>query len=551
MPGNRLNSQLNTGEASPIIESTSWYDRRSMDGREAALVVAQDRQNNGPDMKREQPVRLDAWVAASQPQLGPARRKVLLSVAELTQDGDWVASSQVKELSGGQRQPVNRHLRALESDGLVSLQFRGRGMPLYVKATSAGLRAVGLRGPLRAPEPVVMEPAPGPAPVETAPAPAPAPSGRMERFASSLYQALQPYLAGLEYQEFRRLLIVNLAAALGRRQAPAPAPAPAAIEAPAEPAAQPVSARQIINQAVRTTVSQALHPEPAAPAPAPVEPEVLEAEPPAPAPAPAMAAASQPAQPAAAPEVLAPESRPGGPVRLPLLNPAEQALEDRLALSANPAHRDLPWWQRTKEFSDQWDRMRRWRLGTLGTCFTSFAPRWEHVDWPLFNRGRRQADARGARYMDWIEAQFDRLNNKVPAKELQGDEAVNAWQKRMAKAEARTASSGELGPPPYTPETFNVFNPDHAGYAEELLGQIMSLAQRVYGDDPDGPVRLLGQAVLNGNLPLTALDLRPQWKGQVLAALGAHATPVAPTATSAQTAAAAAVMAATRPAVII
>lgn len=525
--------------------------RGRLDDGKAEQAVTQDRQNNGPDARREQPVRLDAWVAASQPQLGPARRKVLLSVAELTQDGDWTPSSRVKELSGGQRQPVNRHLRALEEDGLVSLQFRGRGMPLYVKATPAGLRAVGLRGPLRAPEPVVES---APALHPSQPDLAPATTGRLERFASSLFQALQPYLAGLEYQEFRRLIIINLAAALGRRPAVAAAPVPAPampVQAPALPApAQPISAGEALSQAVAAAVSQALHPAAQKPAPeaAPASAQTAAPEH-APEPAPAQAEAppspAPPAPQAETPEVLAPESRPGGPARLPVLNQAEQALEERLAQSANPEHRDAPWWRRTKEFSDTWDRVRRWRLGRLGTYFTSFAPRWEHPDWPHFNRARRQADARGARYQDWVEAQFDRLANQVPPRELQGDEAAAAWQSRMIKAEPETSRSGELGPPPYTAESFNVHNPDHAAYAEELLGQILSLAQRVYGDDPDGPVRLLGQAVLSGSLPLAALDLRPQWKGQVLASLGRQATGAA-----AQTAAAA-VMAATRPAVII
>lgn len=492
-------------------------------------------------------MRLDAWVAASQPQLGPARRKVLLSVAELTQDGDWVASSQVKELSGGQRQPVNRHLRALEEDGLVALQFRGRGMPLYVKATSAGLRAVGLRGPLRAPEPAAEAlPAPRTDQPEFAPAPAPARTGRLERFASSLYQALQPYLAGLEYQEFRRLLIINLAAALGRRPvAAAVAAAAPAIPAPAAP--QPLSAGDAIGLAVRAAVSQALNP-PTVPAPGPEAAAPSPPETPAPLPAPAQAAAPTPEP--VAPEILPPE-RPTGPaLRLPMLNAAEQALEERLASSANPQYRDTPWWQRTKDFSDLWDRVRRWRLGRLGTYFTSFAPRWEHPDWASFNRARRQADARGAHYGDWIEAQFDRLDNRVPPRDLLGDEAAEAWQSRMMKAEPETAQSGELGPPPYTNESFNVHNPDHAAYAEELLGQILSLARRVYGEDADGAVRLLSQAVLSGNLPLAALDLRPQYKAQAYAVLGNQSPSLAPP-SAAQTAAAAAVMAATRPAVII
>lgn len=42
----------------------------------------------------------------------------------------------------------------------------------------------------------------------------------------------------------------------------------------------------------------------------------------------------------------------------------------------------------------------RWRLGSLGTSFTSFGPRWRHPEWNKFNRARQQTDARGDRYLD-------------------------------------------------------------------------------------------------------------------------------------------------------
>jgi hypothetical protein len=74
-----------------------------------------------------------------------------------------------------------------------------------------------------------------------------------------------------------------------------------------------------------------------------------------------------------------------------------------------------------------------------------------------------------------------------------------------------------LGPPPYTLDTFNLNNPDHASYAEQVLAEIGELAQRVFGNDPDGPLRLVEQAVKNNTLPVAALDLRPSWKERILA----------------------------------
>lgn len=466
------------------------------------LMLAHDRQNNDQDGRRGEPVRLDAWVAASQPQLGPARRRVLLAVAELSKNGEWVSSSEVKAISGGQRQPVNRHLRALELDGLVTLQFQSKGMPLYVKATPAGLRAVGLRGPLRTPEPV---PSPAAVPPAAAPTPeaspaeaiAPAAPGRLERFVSSFYQALQPHLVGLSYTDFRRLLVANLTAALGRGARP-DSPTPYA-QPPAPAASDP---GQAFKTAIQQTIQDALGRQPA-----PAGPQTVVVSQ-------ASAGYSQAPRPESLPLRFRAET-----TEPPVLNTAETALEERLAQSCNSEHRQAAWWQRSKDFSDVWDRVRRWRLGSLSTTFTSFGPRWQHPDWDAFNRARRQADARGARYLDWIEAQFDRLNNRVAPADLHGDEAVAAWQNRMRQTGGAVQGGGELPPPPYTPESFNIHNPEHAAYAEEVMEQICSLAQRVFGDDSDGPVRLLSQAVQSGNLPLAALELRPQWRDSVVAAL--------------------------------
>ncbi|MBI5521403.1 MAG: hypothetical protein HY910_02155 [Desulfarculus sp.] len=444
-----------------------------------------------PSPPRKEPVRLDAWVAASLPNLGPARRNILMMAAELTADGSWVPSSQIKEHFGAQRQPVNRHLRALQADGLVLLDNRGRGLPLYVKVTAAGRRALGLRGPQRPAESLAevspaletaSAPAADPEPA-TVPPPSPATNGqpaapsRGERFAQNLYESLRPFLRGLEYQDFRRLLMQTLAEALGR----VPAGQIAAPSQPQQPAA--LLLRQVI---------------PLAPEPQPAAPAV---------------------------EVLAPAQT------LPALGAAEEALEERLNVSCHPERRDEPWWERTREFSTLWDQIARWRLGSLGTSFTTFGPRWQHPEWNNFNRARRQADARGARYLDWIQAQFDRLNGPVVPSELHGEEALAAWHKKVA-SQGGLPGPAPLGPAPYTIDSFNAHNPDHVAHAEELLGQITSLAYRVYGQELDGPIRLLTQAIAGGNLPEGALDLRPQWKDRVLAALGRQtayqAAPAAP-----------------------
>jgi hypothetical protein len=490
---------------------------------------------------------LDAWVAASQPSLGPARRNVLYVVAELTMDGIWVPSSQIKEHFGAQRQPVNRHLRALEAEGLVLLENRGRGLPLYVKATAAGRRAVGLSGPQRQAEPVfdaedellqppAQEPVAASVPVLIA-ADQEAPVSRGERFAMTLYEALSPFLRGLDYPDFRRMLMQTLAAALGHTlpsQISAPPPpqplvyepehraaAQAEVVSPvSEPIAVPPPPQPLVHEPEHRAAAQAAVvspiPDPVAAAPA-HRPQVYQPD----HRAAAQAAVARPVSGPPVLQVLSPSQEPPG------LTEAEEALEERLNVSCHPERREQLWWERTKDFSALWDQISRWRLGSLGTSFTSFGPRWRHPEWNNFNRARRQADARGARYLDWIQAQFDRLGGPVTPRELHGEEALAAWHKRVS-SQGGLQGPAPLGAAPYTVDTFNIKNPDHVAYAEELLGQISSLANRVYGDDVDGPIRLLTQAVSGGNLPEAALELRPQWRDRVLASLGRPAPQPAP-----------------------
>ena len=90
-----------------------------------------------------EPVRLDAWVASKHPRLHPTRRMVLKVVASLCRDGQWATSSEVRESTDLSQQLLNRHLRGLESDGMIRIVKPGPGLPLNVRPTSTGLRLLG------------------------------------------------------------------------------------------------------------------------------------------------------------------------------------------------------------------------------------------------------------------------------------------------------------------------------------------------------------------------------------------------------------------------
>ena len=201
------------------------------------------------------------------------------------------------------------------------------------------------------------------------------------------------------------------------------------------------------------------------------------------------------------------------------MGPAEAALEQRLEQIANHDYRGVAWHKRTKMLSSEWDQARRRRLGYLNTYFDGFGPRWERPDWTDFQTARRQADSKGAHYDDWVAAQFDRLcpdgRGDVPPSALHGQEAMDAYLSTVPGSDSE--KTRRLGPPPYSMATFNLNEPQHVAYAEQVLEEIDELARRVFGNDPDGPIRLVQQALRSGNLPMAALDLRPQWKEKLLA----------------------------------
>jgi len=302
----------------------------------------------------------------------------------------------------------------------------------------------------------------------------PVASDGVSALARRLYQQLEKHLLDLDRRQTEELLARTL------RDLGVTPPAPAQDAAPApRPVQEPVD-----------DLDFGLAQEPVAEPKAEIEPE-LEVEPEA------------PAQP-----------------QPPRLNPVEATLEEKLLLTARAEYRNIIWWQRTRDLSDIWERARRRHQGLLTTYFTSFRPRWEYPEWEDFNLARRQADARGADYGDWVQAQYERAQSlghqDLAPRQLHGEKAIRAYQESRP---AHQQASPALGAPPFSLDSFDLDDPSHVAYAEALLDQLDHLAQRVYGDDPVGPVNLLVEAVWRGNLPLSALRLRPEYRTAVMAVL--------------------------------
>lgn len=410
---------------------------------------------------RGEPVRLDAWVASKHPRLHPTRRMVLSVVAGLCREEGWTTSNEVRESTGLSEHLVNRHLRGLESDGLIRVVKPGSGPDLDLRPTSTGLRLLGLAASQQAPQ--------DPAEPESTEASAPDGVGALAR---RLYQHLEKHLLDLDRHQTEELLSHTLRE-LGvspQALAQAAAPAPQPVEEPEEES--DFALDQDPSADIQGETEDDLEPEnPALPQP-------------------------------------------------PRLGPVEATLEEKLLLTARANYRNIGWWQRTRELSEIWDRARRRHLGLLTTFFTSFRPRWEYPEWEDFNLARRQADARGADYGAWVEAQYQRALSEgredLAPSRLHGEKAIRAYQESLP---AQQQVSPVLGAPPFTLDSFDLNDPAHVAYAEALLDQLDHLAQRVYGDDPVGPVNLLVEAVWRGNLPLAALCLRPEYRTAVMAVL--------------------------------
>lgn len=420
-----------------------------------------------------EPVRLDAWVASKHPRLHPTRRMVLKVVASLCREGEWATSSEVRESTDLSQQLLNRHLRGLESDGMLRIVKPGAGLPLNVRPTSMGLRLLGQAESRQvAEEPSWEEPQEQYQPQAEPEAQAPAASDGVSALARRLYQQLEKHLLDLDR-------------------------------------------RQTVDLLSQTLRELGISPQAAAPASQPVQEPLDDLD---------FGLAQEPsAEPQAALEVeaeLEPDLEIPDQPQPPRLDPVEATLEQKLLLTARAEYRNIIWWQRTRDLSDIWDRARRRHLGLLTTYFTSFRPRWEYPEWEDFNLARRQADARGADYGDWVQAQYKRAQSlgdqELTPRQLHGEKAIRAYQDSRP---AHQQASPTLGAPPFSLDSFDLDDPSHVAYAESLLDQLDHLAQRVYGDDPVGPVNLLVEAVWRGNLPLAALRLRPEYRTAVMAIL--------------------------------
>ena len=201
----------------------------------------------------------------------------------------------------------------------------------------------------------------------------------------------------------------------------------------------------------------------------------------------------------------------------PLISPRERLVEKGLREKTHESYRHMPWWRRTHEFTSVWDQTRRKRLGLLTTAFPSFQPRWEHPDWPYFNKARRMADAFGARYEDWIYVQFTRLVGdgwgEIKASDMANPEAVRAF--KCAKSEGQGMTCPYPKEPPFSGDTFDVDNQEHRDHVYGLLKELLDLAPYMCHGAKAKPSDVLAEAVCQGLLPLEGLNLRPDIKEAV------------------------------------
>lgn len=178
----------------------------------------------------------------------------------------------------------------------------------------------------------------------------------------------------------------------------------------------------------------------------------------------------------------------------PPLEPAEKVMEKGLAESLNWVYQGTLWYQRTWELSQIWDQVRRRRLGWLKSSFTEFQPRWMDRSWDDFNQARRQADAQGARYEDWVQAVFATTHAKdATPQRLHGDSAAKAFARYQPTMDIAAPRKTPGGPP-----------------LQEQVAQIVKMAENVYGDDPLAGAKLIKDSIEMGVLPKGALERLPR-----------------------------------------
>lgn len=414
--------------------------------------MADKKHNLGP--VSDTMVSLDDWVAANQPRLGETRERVLCYAVDAVREHGAVSSRQLREELGLSQQLLNRHLRGLEADGLLRLEKQGPGKPLRIMPTAMGLRVAQRLRPEAAETENASEQLSASSSDPTAP-----PAGIMEArgllgaFLSSLMAHLDGQTKDVTPGQLRRALRQALNDFLP-------------IEHDAQPVAPP--------------------------------PQIVYAPPP------------QQYQP---PEPVLPVQ--GGAHVPPRLSPDEAYEEGRLESTCNSAYRGKPWYDRTKLFSDLWDRQRRGRTGSLSTFFTGFGPRWEHPNWPDFNKARQMADATGAEYGKWLTDQMDRMAKLGQADFMPHLLVGGALYQSPASQQNQAQPLAEDAP--YTIDSYDPENQIHLDHARQVINGLVNTAPLIFGEDPDGPVRMVTEAIAHKQLPRKALELVPEIKQKLMA----------------------------------
>ncbi len=405
-------------------------------------------------------VSIDDWVAANQPRLGETRERVLCYAVETAKNHGVISSRKLREDLEISQQLMNRHLRGLEADGLLRLEKRGPGRPLRITPTALGLRVAqrleAKTAARQADEPIHQQsndPTAPPASILEA-------RGLLGAFLGTLMAHLDGQTKGVTPAQLSRAVRQALSDFLPiEREQTVVVPQPQIVYAPPPPPPVP-------------------------------EPRQFQT-----------------------PEPVS--SQQSGAYAPPRLTPDESYEEGRLESTCNSAYRGKPWYERTKVFSDLWDRQRRSRTGSLSTFFIGFGPRWEHPNWPDFNKARQTADSCGAEYGKWLTDQMDRM-----ARMGQTDFSPHLLANKVicqAPAQEQGQAAPAVGDAPYTVDTYDPENDAHVLYAMQVVNGLISTASLIFGEDPDGPVRMITEAIAHKQLPRRALDLVPEIKQKLMA----------------------------------
>ncbi|MCB2192994.1 MAG: AAA family ATPase [Deltaproteobacteria bacterium] len=200
----------------------------------------------------------------------------------------------------------------------------------------------------------------------------------------------------------------------------------------------------------------------------------------------------------------------------PELDEREQHLENHLLNHCHPAYGGMAWWDKTTQFTVEWDNLRRRRLGLLGPTFASFCPRWVDERWGALNLARRDADSVRALYTDWIEAQYKRVMGdhlgELPLDELHGQTARDSYRGSLDQQGHKVAQPVQA---PYETQDFDPENPEHARHAANALEEIFDLASYVCAQEKRGAEDLVAEAVCQAVLPIKALNDIPELYEQV------------------------------------